>query len=56
MFLGFHNADLRDFCNHIEVGTNHGDMAVLKRRVEDSKKRFEEARKNYTDHLAEHGC
>jgi hypothetical protein len=56
MLLGFHNADLRDYCNHIEVGMNHGDMEVLKRRVEESKKRFEEARKNYTDHLTEHGC
>ena len=54
--LHLHNEDVREYANYVICGLDGDGLTNLKERMAESKDRFQDARKSYTDHRREHGC
>ena len=54
--LHFHSEDVREYAQYVISGLDGDGLTALQKRMAESKDRFRDARKRYTDHLDEHGC
>lgn len=54
--LASQNHDVRDYAACVAAGLNGDALNPQRERLVQSKERFREARKRYTDHLHQHGC
>lgn len=54
--LEFHSRALREYDEYVIAGLGGDWLAVVKRRVEETKNAYHLARQRYTNHIHNHRC